>query len=189
MDGYQEKSNSVAVPKSTGIDGFLKTLRSILSLPRVQSISIDARGTVNYTRYVKEGESEGPLNVDYAGLQPWNIIRNGNLDELQHHSKEPASNVVATLFNRVAREGLTPVAFATGINTCFWKWHEMTAGIELVKTSSAYGLPIYTDRQLPDYRLVICAGYVRSGLVDCHRFIMANMSSDVTGPETNVDIL
>lgn len=186
---YQEKTSSVMVPKNTGIDGFLKTLRNILTLPRVQGIRIDAKGKIDYTRYVREGEPDNPITVDYSELEPWAIIRNGTIEELYHKESTPATNVIAAMFNWVAREGLTPVAFASGVETNFWQWHRQTAGVELSRTSSVYGLPLYTDRQMPDYSLVLCAGYVKGGLVDCHRFIMTTMGSTVTPPETTVSIL
>jgi hypothetical protein len=189
MDGYQEKTSSVKVPKNTGVDGFLKTLRNILMLPRVQSIRIDAKGTVNYSRYVRDGETEGSLQIDYGELEPWALMRNSHIEELNYREGMPASNVIAVMFNRVARDGLVPNGFATGAETYLWDWHRRTAGIDLVRTSSVYGLPIYTDRQIPDHSLVLCAGYIKGGLVDCHRFIKVSMEADMSPPETTVSIL
>jgi len=189
MDGYQEKTSSVSVPKNTGIDGFLKTLRTILLLPRVQTISIDAKGKVSYMRYVREGEPDTAIDVDYTGLEPWSVIRNGHLDEIALNGDEPAPSVLAAMFNKVACEGLVPVAFATGADTAFWSWHKRTSGVDLAKTATVYGLPLYTDRQLPDYSLVICASYIRGSLVDCHRFIKATMGTEFAAPSTSVSIL
>lgn len=189
MDGYEEKTSSVAVPRNTGVDGFLKTLRTILQLPRVQSINIDSKGKVSYVRYVREGETDTPINLDYAGLEPWNIIRNGQLEELHSMEHAPATTVIATMFNRIAREGLTPIAFATGVGTHLWRWHERTSQVELAKTPTVYGLPIYTDRQMPDHCIVLCASFVRGSLIDCHRFISASMGIDFEPPDTSVSIL
>jgi len=189
MSAYQEKTNSVVVPKNTGVEGFIKTLRGILSLPRVQSINIDAKGKVQYTRYVREGETDSPLGVDYTNIEPWSIIRNGHLDELNYRNGEPATNVIAAMFDKVACEGLTPIAFATGADTDLWSWHQRTAGVTLTKTNSIYGLPVYMDRQMPDYSLVLCAAYVKGGLSDCHRFISTSMGADPGVPETTVSIL
>lgn len=189
MDGYAEKTSSVAVPKNTGIDGFLKTLRTILALPRVQTISIDAKGKVSYMRYVREGETDVPLNVEYAGLEPWNIIRNGQIEEIDLDPATPAPAVISVMFNRVAREGLVPIAFATGAGSHFWKWHERTSGVSLSKTTTVYGLPLFTDRQMPDHALVMCAAFVKGSLVDCHRFLNVSMGIDYEPPETSVSIL
>lgn len=190
MEGYAEQTHTISVPKSTGIDGFLKTLRGILALPRVQSISIDSKGAVKYSRYVREGENDAPVNVDYAGLEPWNIIRNGELEPIGVHPLTPAPAVIAVMFDHVIRAGLTPIAFATGAASEFWSWHEHSAGLSLVRQNSAYGLPIYMDRQMPDHALVLCAAYVKGGLTDCHRFFMADMNAqEFEAPTTSVNIL
>jgi hypothetical protein len=190
MDGYEEKTSSISVPKNTGVEGFLKTIRGILTLPRVRGIAIDVSGKVSYTRYVREGEPDTPVPVDYTGLDPWSIIRNGELEEMPYELGTPSTSVIAAMFNRITREGLIPVAFASGADSHFWRWHEKTSGLSLVKKTSAYGLPIYTDRQMPDYSLVLCASYVRGNLIDCHRFLSVSMGVvDFAPPETHVSIL
>lgn len=190
MDGYQEKTHAISVPKNTGIDGFLRTIRGILSLSRVQSINIESTGAVHYTRYVRNGETDDPIGVDYTGLEPWSIIRNGDLEEVTLKPNAPAPSAVAYMFNRITQDSLVPIAFATGAKSEFWAWHERTAGLRLVHKSSAYGLPIYTDKHMPDHSLVLCAAYTRSSLVECHRFLVVNMSEvDFTPPETSVAIL
>src|SRR5262245_21386748 len=118
MEGYSEKSGEVTVPKNTGVDGFLKALRGVLALRNVQSIFINAKGVVRYTRLIRkekeEEEPEGPLEVDYTGLEPWGIIRHRRVEDLGVHHETPAPATVALLFDRVARENLIPVAFVTG---------------------------------------------------------------------------
>jgi hypothetical protein len=190
MEGYQTRVNSIAVPKNTGIDGFLRTLKEILGLSRVQSISIDATGKIDYTRYVREAETDNPISVDYAGLDPWSIIRNGDLVEMRHPPDLPAPSIIALMFNRITREDLVPIAFATGADSDFWEWHRRTAGVELSPVGSAYGLPLYTDRQMPDHALVLCAGFAKGGLAECHRFLSVSMGIvDNKPPVTSVMIL
>lgn len=188
---YQEKSSSITVPRNTGIDGFLRTLRGILLLPRVQSISIDSKGVVNYTRYVRDGEDASPVKVDYTGLEPWSIIRNGDIQEMDVPPGTPAPMVIAYMFDLITREGLVPIAFVTGAGSDFWRWHQQF-GVQLTRAGSAYGLAIHTDRQMPDHSLVLCAGYIRGGLLDCHRFIMTGMNAPLaldSPPPTTVQII
>jgi hypothetical protein len=191
MEGYQERSHSIAVPKNTGIDGFLRALRGILVLPRVRNINIDATGAVRYTRYVRNDEPDSPVGVDYTGLEPWSIIRNGDLEEIPIPPATPAPNVIAYMFNRLVQDSLVPVALVTGAASEFWHWHERTARVRLARAGAAYGLPIYTDRQVPDHALVLCAAYVKGGsLIDCHRFLKVEMSDPgFVPPETSVEIL
>ncbi len=190
MEGYEERAHTIAVPKNTGVDGFLRTLKGILMLPRVRNISIDATGAVRYTRYVRENEPDSPIGVDYTGLEPWSVIRNGEIEELSFPAKTPATSVIAFMFNRLTQDSLAPVAFATGAASEFWHWHERTARVRLAKTGAAYGLPIYIDRQIPDASLVLCAAYVKGSLIDCHRFLKVDMSdTDFEPPDTSVEVL
>jgi hypothetical protein len=190
MDGYVEKTNEVAVPKNTGIDGFLKTLRGILELRNVQNIGIDAKGVIRYTRYTREDEPDGPIEVDYTDLEPWAIIRNRDLQDIDYTPGTPASTVIAALFNMLAHENLVPIAFVTGTNSRFWAWHEESTGVRLEKETSAYGLPIYTDLQIPDHSLILCASHRRAGLVECHRFLLVTMNEVLfIPPETSVSVL
>jgi hypothetical protein len=190
MDGYSERTHAITVPKNTGVDGFLRTLRGILGLPRVRNISIDATGAVRYTRYVREDEPDSPIQVDYTGLEPWAIIRNQELEELPLPPSTPAPSVIAFMFNRLTQDSLAPIAFATGARSEFWRWHERTSGVRLARAGMAYGLPIYTDRQIPDDSLILCAAYIKGSLIDCHRFLTTSMSDvGFKPPETSVEIL
>lgn len=193
MEGYEERTSSISVPKNTGIDGFLKTLRSVLDLTRVQTIKIDSSGKVTYTRIVREGEGSSPLEVDFADLQPWGIIRNGEIEEFIEHGRHPAPVTIARMFDMLTRESLIPIALVTGSNSIFWAWHEETSGVRLVKQNMAYGIPIYPDREVPDHALILCAAYTKgTTLVGCHRFLSVSMASygdQYTPPETEVSIL
>lgn len=194
MEGYEERSDSIRVPRNTGVDGFLTTLRRILTLPRVQTISIDASGLVSYTRIVREGEGTTPMVVDYGELAPWNIIRNGELEEFDTSPTDAAPTVIARMFNVLTSVGLAPIAFVTGANSSFWDWHR-ESHVNLGRHGVAYGLPLYTDRGVPDHVLVFCAAYVKgSTLAACHKFLVINMTTTAIDdrhvpPDTEVSIL
>lgn len=178
MEGYEERTDSIRVPKNTGVDGFLKTLRRVLTLPRVQVINIDSSGMVSYTRIVREGEPPEPVDLDFSDLSPWSIVRNGTLEEFTVPHDAPATATIARLFNLLTQESLVPVAWVTGANSDFWAWHEETAGVRLTRQNMAYGVPIYTDREVPDHSLILCAAYTKgTTLVGCHRFLVVSMAS------------
>lgn len=192
MEGYAEKTHEVKVPKNTGIDGFLQALRQVLALRNVQNIQIDSKGVVRYTRLIRtsEAEADDPILVDYTGLEPWGIIRHRQLDDLGIHYETPAPAAVALMFNKVATEGLVPVAFVTGADSAFWAWHERTAGVTLARQLLAYGLPIYTDRQIPDHSLILCAASQPGSLLSCHRFFFVGMDERALAPpKTSVAVL
>lgn len=160
MDGYQEVTKSIAVPPNTGIDGFLRALKQILRKPLVQLVTINSKGKVSYTRYVRDDEPED-RSIDFDDLQPYHIIRNADLQEFMPPMDLPASTIVGMMLDRVAQDRLHPVAFATGAQTHLWDWYRYTTGYSMVARRQLFGLPVLTDRQLPDSVLILCAGFGR----------------------------
>ncbi len=166
MDEYREDTRTLDVPPNTGIDGFMRTLRTILKRPRVQRVVINANGKVEYTRYAIEGE-EDAVGVDFADLQPYHIIRNSQVMEILPPPELPASTVLALMLDRVGQDRLHSVAFATGADTRVWAWFQYTTGYTPTVRTQLMGLPLLFDRQLPDTAILLCAGFGRdAALVD-----------------------
>jgi hypothetical protein len=188
MEAYEEKASTVTVPANTGVEGFLRTLRAVLSLQRVQSIHIDSKGRVRYTRLVREGETDTPLAVDYTELAPWNLIRHGELENLRYPPDTVATTVMAHVLDYCAREDVLPIALVIGNPTNFWKWHEDTASISFSIKSFAYGLPVIVDNDVPEHAVVFCVSHLRGSLIDCHRFLLVAMPVAQPFPETSVEI-
>ena len=175
MPDYKEIVNSIDVPPNTGVDGFLHTVRTILDLPRVQSINIDGNGKVTYKHFVAD-DDEAVIGVEFKGLEPWYIIRNAEVQEmLVEHSS--AATVVASLLDRMSLERLHPIAFVTGANSVLWEWYRTTTGDHLQSNDYLFGLPLYLDRNAPDSVLLLCAGYSRSSaLIDTKKSYKIEMS-------------
>jgi hypothetical protein len=168
MPEYQEIEDSLDIPKNTGIEGFLRTIKEILQLSRVQSININAKGRVSWRRFVLDGE-QGVVGADFADLEPWGIIRNGDVTELPIVSTN-AALVLAFMLDRAALEKLHPIAFVTGAETVFWDWYSDSTGQDLMAKDQVYGLPVYTDRHAPDTALILCIGYSRdAALIDTQK--------------------
>jgi hypothetical protein len=185
---YKEVSHAISVPKGTGVEGFLHTVRELLKLDRLQEVVIDARGYVRYKRYTLDGESAQPLAIDYEGLQPHFVIRHGEITEIFLQEK-PAASIPAVLCDEAGREGLWPTAWATGAASTFWAWYKR-AGVPLGGNKTLCGLPVYYDSGLTDTALYLCAAHNRgASLVDCHRFFkfeledMPRLSVEVTTVE------
>lgn len=191
MNGFEERTGSIEVPKGAGIDGFLHTIRTILQRHTyVQRIEIESKGLVNY-KYYAPPDQEGPqFNIDFDFLQPDAVIRNGEVKELLIPEDLPASNVVCILFEAASRERLFPVAFASGSDSLFWDWHMQSTGIHLQSRESAYGLPFLTDRHIPDSVLLLCTAFGKgSSLVDTQVSYKITMGSPNLLPPANVDIM
>ena len=83
MSDYEEIKETTVVPPATGVSGFLKTVEAILKLPRVQEISINAKGEVQYRYFLKAGEAARTIDLDLETLLPAQVIRNSRLEELR----------------------------------------------------------------------------------------------------------
>lgn len=178
MEGYREVSKSIDVPPNTGIDGFMRALRQILRKSRVQQVVINSKGRVTYSRYVREDEPEEASGIDFDDLQPYYIIRNAELQEFMPPPNLPATTVVSMMFDKVAQDRLHPIAFATGAQSHLWDWYQYTTGHVSVARRQLFGLPVLTDRQLPDSVLVLCAGFGKDA-----SFIDTQMSYKVEMPQ------
>lgn len=160
----KEVEATINVPPNAGIPGFLRTLEQILKKPRVQSIQIDARGVIHFRHYVPEDEMDTAKNfgVDFADIQPYNIVRNADVREILLQSEPiPAAIVIGYLLDRCVTEQMRPLAFATGVGTTLWSWYTNTTGAQITTTSHFFGLPVMRDDKLPDTALILCCGYGR----------------------------
>ncbi len=172
MAEYEEVEGTVEVPKNVGVAGFLRSIEAILKQPRVQSISIDARGKVTFRRFIREGEKNEPIAVDFETLNPSAIIRNGTVVELPTPTTGHTNAAVAIgqLFNMMALDKLNAVSFVGGANSRVWKWYKESTGIELVSHDELYGVPFVTDRHVEDQVLMLCAAYAKpAALIDTQK--------------------
>ena len=185
MDDYREVTGTINVPSNTGIDGFVKTIRELLRRPRLQEINIDARGKVTFRRFAKNGEEYGNqdnnFGVDLSDLQPYNIIRNAEIKECLPPSDLPASVIIGIMFDQVSKDTLVPLAFATGRMTVLWDWYQFTTGYVFETRDRLFGLPLLTDRLLPDTALLLCSGFGKDA-----KFIDTQVSYKVEMPRHEV---
>lgn len=165
MPDYKEVTQAIQVPENTGLEGFMRTLRTILKLPRVQEVRIDSRGQVSFRRFVADSEEEeakaNNFGVDFDTLQPYYIVRNSKVQEFIPPPNLSAAVVLGLMFDKVAKDRLTPLSFVTGKTSALWDWYRYTTGHQLEDRETLFGLPLRTDRHLPDTVLLLCAGFGR----------------------------
>jgi hypothetical protein len=167
---FELKSETFEVPKNTGINGFLLAIKSILALPKVQGVHIDARGKVTYERFVpKEDALELGPTINFETLMPYACVRNGVIKEISSNEKTPTLTI-ARMFQAASRERLYPIAWVTGANPTLWDWFRVCAGIEMENLEEFYGLPLLADRYVDDYVLILATAYGRStSIVDAQK--------------------
>lgn len=188
MTEFELTTSTIDVPKNTGIEGFVHTVRSILKLPKIQKITISAKGGITYERYVAEDEQKA-ISVDFAGVEPYHLIRNApkQIEELVLGSTN-AATILAAMLDRATSEQLKPIAFVTGANTVLWRWYQQTTGFSLVSSEAICGLPVYFDRYVPDSALILSATLVKDGaMIDTYKSYKVEMDF-MLAPKTHVEV-
>lgn len=156
--------SSVEVPKSSGIDGFLKLIRTILGLGRVQYINISANGVVEY-KYLRPSESsESNINPEqfFDDIAPSHLIRSVTaMREISVPEGAHALELLHRMMRAAHVDGVHPIAWATGADSVLVKWlvnRSCLSEEQVFPCDVLCGLPVYGDRMLPDEALVLCAG-------------------------------
>ena len=189
MSSYTLREDKISVPANTGIDGFVHTVRKILQLPRVQSVHIDAKGVVSYSRYLQEGEPVEPLGVSFDNLLPSYIIQHSEVLDLPAVPSTNAAILLGQLFDAVAMDHLQPIAFVGGADTHLWDWYKESTGLTVRRGPFFFGLPLFLDRFYEDDLLLLCGAYSKdAGLADTKVAFKAFMDR-VALPDTEVDVL
>lgn len=187
-DELKEIEQVIEVPANTGLDGFLETIKTFLKMPRVQDIHIDARGKVKVRRFAKPNDGDRNVGVDFGELQPHGIVRNTKVEEVSVYEGANAAVVIGGLLDMVAVAQLKPLAFFTGADTTLWEWYRITTNTMLKSRQSIHGMPLHTDRALPDSALILASGYGRdAALVDTRTAFKIEMPTYAV-PETTVEV-
>jgi hypothetical protein len=190
MTQYREVSETIDVPRNVGEEGFLRTVRAILRMPRVQEITINSSGRVSYRRFIKDEEPEVNLDMDVEDLRPSYVLRNTTLVEMPLPVGMNAAVVLGTMFTAAVRDGLTPLAFVSAIDTVFWQWYWETTAVRYEPSGYVYGLPLLLDKDVSPSALMLCATFGRdASLIDTQRGYKVEMPVGIMAPpETKVDL-
>ena len=170
MSEYKEVTQTVEIPQHSGMEGFIAVIRQILRLPKVTRVEFDSIGKVTYTRYARAEEPRKNIDFDFDTVTPAALVRNIDLQELDlFYMLGNAAVCMSRMFYAAEVDHMVPVALLTGANTVFYDWHLATTGVP-VGHDSAYGLPLYRDRFIPDETLLLVVAYSRdASLVDARK--------------------
>jgi hypothetical protein len=163
----QERTKTIEVPPNTGVEGFIHVVRQVVQQPRVQKLMVDKVGRVSYTQLVSADAEEDNLNVSFEHLQPYYIVRNSRVQELSFPADTRPMAAVATMLDVLCSKGYAPIAFVASPSTTLWSWLYFGDDLEVSSRDTFLGYPLYTDKQIPDSALVLCAGVEgASALID-----------------------
>lgn len=185
---FKEHTAAIEVPKNTGVEGFLYTIRQLLTQPRIREITIDAKGKISYRRFVREDE-EVNIQVEFEHLEPYGVIRNTQVDEFIATENANAASVIGELYDRVYSEQLYPIALVSGAATVFWNWYRVTTRYPISPKDKIMGLPFLLDRHIPDSALIMCVGQGQDAtLIDTIKALKVEMEV-ISAPQTTVEVL
>lgn len=166
MVDYIEERREQAVPGATGIDGYLAVVRDVLSLPRVQEITVKV-GEVRWRRFKKPDEPDRNLEVDLETLMPYGVVRSHEIQELM--STDNAAVCLGAVLAQAHIDGLNPIAWVSGPGTLLHGWYKATTGMLLPK-DSVHGFDLLLDPNIGQEALILCTGFgKRAALVDTVR--------------------
>jgi len=151
-----DKTTKLSVPKNTGIKGFLRAIETVLKVPFIQKIEINAQGEISYLHQVVEAESPLDPLVFFDDLYPWASIKDKEMEELNLGIYD-SSRTLVRLLDVVTAQNLKPLAFIVSTDTVLYKWMDVTSFFE-PKTKNLCGIKILEDEHLPDTTLLLAAG-------------------------------
>lgn len=155
MSAFREVTQTIEVPRGTGVEGFMRTIQEALKTPYMQNLSVDARGRVQL-RYLTQDIENDDVEVDFTDLMPYAIIRNREIQEVS--SAASAALTVCQLFRNAATDHLYPLAFVSGTGSTFWAWYLACHAVEFARKDELYGVPYFEDASIPETSLCLCAG-------------------------------
>jgi hypothetical protein len=177
--GYTQHEEVIEVPKGTGLEGFIRTVREVLKLPRVQDIHI-SMGKIEYTFFLRDGEEKRVVTMNFDTLMPMAVVRNTEVREVSDIDRS-APVALLQMFRASAMDHLAPIAFVTGANSHFWPWYEGTSKMKAEMRDVLAGLPVFADRACPDEVLLLCAAFRKeSELVEMKKAYKIAIPSVVT---------
>lgn len=178
--GYVQYDETIEVPLNTGIEGFMRSVREVLRLPNVNNIAINSKGKIDYTFFLREGETKRVAAVNFDNLMPMAIVRNASVQEVLDRD-DSATVAILQLFRAASIDHLSPIGFITGSNSLLWPWYEHTTPLRAERRDELFGLPVHFDRQCPDEVLLLAAAFTpRAELVDMNKAYKIDLPPVVT---------
>jgi hypothetical protein len=147
------------------IDGILDTVRRIILMGEVQSISIRNDEPITYQRFVRPGEELKPSEStsSFAELSAMEVVRNVPMEEYPPGTLSPADTVLK-MFIAMAFDGWVVTHILIGDHTQFWTW----LGIEPLyskRISQFLGARIEREKTLPSGVFILCGSKTRSATI------------------------
>jgi hypothetical protein len=173
---FVEVSNSIDIPRAAGVKGLVKTIEAVLhEIPRVKSLSVNTAGKLTYVWYApKDVVGDNPTDMledklSLGELTPYAVLRGKPILEVL--PKCTGLAVFVELFHAMNVDRLYPICLVVGTMSLLPAWarhygldDSYTRLFESAVVSDArlFGVPIVSDRHIPDEVIILCASYART---------------------------
>lgn len=167
-------TRTLQVPKATGVQGFLRTIERVLTVPRLRSMHVSHTGQVSYEALVPEEVKDLPvLDVELESLLPSQLLRNIETAEyLPKEGSTPTDQVVGTIL-QVLAAGLFPCRWLCADLRTVHKWSGL---VPSVADEDLLGFPVMEDPGLPREALILLGAVLRgAALVDSSLAVVLSM--------------
>jgi hypothetical protein len=152
-----ERTNSISLPRGSGVEPLLLAVKTFLQYSGVQSITIE-RGRIGCTRLVAEESVEKEPQLDLGTTMPYAIVRNaGNIVSVPHQNGQDVLAVLYQLFRRAAQDRVVTLCWVGSNNSAVWHWLDRQ-NLAWPTTEELQGLPFYQDAEVEDQALLLCCG-------------------------------
>jgi len=148
------------------IDGILDTVRRIILMGEIQSLTLKSDEPITYQRFVRPGEELKPSEstASFAELSAMEVVRNVPMEEFSGDGGGNVNSYLIRMFAQMAFDGWVVTHLLVGEHTQFWAWQ----GIEPIiskRLTQFLGARIEREKTLPSSVFILCGSKTRSATI------------------------
>lgn len=148
------------------IDGILDSIRKIIMLGEVQSITLKNDEPITYQRFVPVGEELRPeeSTQSYAELTAYEIIRNVPMEEWGSYTRKSNCTSLVRMFMAMAARGWIVTHLVLAENTEFWEWLGVPIPV-MSELKQFMGARVEWSKELPSNVFILCGSRTRHATI------------------------
>ncbi len=153
MNGYSKQKVTIAVPRASGVQGFLHAMKEVLSRHNVDSVVVNSSGQVDVVIWVKnrdENHEFGPMQtaIGFESLMPAELLSRITLQEVATEADVLPELLMTRLFQEVDVEGLFPALLVVQNLDTFGKWYRAVTRQPF--RGNVFGCHVAEDQNIAD---------------------------------------
>lgn len=150
------ETRKLEIGQGSGVKGLVDAFRRLLSLRRLDHVSIDRKGVLEVTLRLPEGEEFELPTTEVVQLTPAEVIAKARSFEVVSPPGEPVLRAVLRLFEEAKNQVVVPVAFLASRECIVWSKVSEELGHPFDR-EFFFGYDVFFDEGLPRETLVLAA--------------------------------